>query len=174
MPKLRHYDDLGTVRFVTFSCYRRQRLLTEQTACEAILTELLRLRRDRGINILGYVIMPEHVHLVILPPDDLKLGPAIGVFKTRSAHMILNWARSDQRKRDRIVRRETGAAAVWQRRCYDHNCRTTEIVIEKVKYCHDNPVKRGLVSRPEDWPWSSCRWYQGLREGVLEIDGIEM
>jgi len=49
-----------------------------------------------------------------------------------------------------------------------------KVVVEKVKYCHDNPVKRGLVAQPEDWPWSSCRWYQGQREDVPEIDGIEL
>jgi putative transposase len=73
----------------------------------------------------------------------------------------------------RILQRPDGSPAVWQRRCYDHNCRTPEIVVEKLKYCHDNPVKRGLVNHPEDWPWSSYNWYQGRRDGIFEIDGYE-
>ncbi|MEW6050899.1 MAG: transposase [Candidatus Zixiibacteriota bacterium] len=174
MPKLRHYDHLGTARFVTFSCYNRQQLLTNLVARETVLAELSRLRGVYRIRLLGYVIMPEHVHLVLLPPDDLRLGPTIGVFKTRSAHTILSWMRSDPQHAWWIQRRASGGAAVWERRCYDHNCRTPEIVIEKIKYCHDNPVKRGLADRPEDWQWSSCRWYLGQREGVLEIDGIEL
>jgi putative transposase len=174
MPKLHHFDHLGTARFVTFSCYRRQPLLTSPVVREIILAELARLRHDRSIKLLGYVIMPEHIHLVVLPPYGLRLGPTIGILKTRTAHAILDCWRSDQQQRRRILRRENGAAAVWHRRCYDHNCRTPETVIEKVEYCHDNPVKRGLVPRAEDWPWSSYLWYRGHREGVLEIDGTEM
>jgi putative transposase len=112
--------------------------------------------------------------LGLLPPDDVKLGAVVGAFKARSAHTILDWLRSDlQRSRHIMIRRE-GNAAVWQRRCYDHNCRTPEIVVEKIKYCHDDPMKRGLVDKPEDWPWSGCRWYLGHRESVPEIDGIEL
>lgn len=83
MPKLRHYDDLGTVRFVTFSCYRRHNYLTDTFSQEAILGELSRLRKDLEVKILGYVIMPEHVHLVILPPEKMKLGTVIGQLKGR-------------------------------------------------------------------------------------------
>ncbi|MCX6833774.1 MAG: transposase [candidate division Zixibacteria bacterium] len=173
MPKLRHYDHLGTARFVTFSCYQRQRLLSDNIARQSVLDELSRLRTDHEIRVLGYVVMPEHVHLVLFPPDDVKLGPLICALKARSAHTILGWMRSDQRPQ-RILLRPEGAPAIWQRRCYDHNCRTPGIVVEKVKYCHDNPVKRGLVAHAEDWPWSSCRWYLGQREGVPEIDGIEL
>jgi putative transposase len=173
MPKLRHYDHLGTARFVTFSCFQRLRLLSDSIARQAVLDELSRLRTNHDIRVLGYVVMPEHVHLVVLPPDDVNLGPLIGALKARSARVILDLIRSCPR-RQRLPVRPGGTPAVWQRRCYDHNCRTPEDVVEKVKYCHDNPVKRGLAAKPEDWPWSSCRWYLGQREAVLEIDGIEM
>jgi putative transposase len=43
----------------------------------------------------------------------------------------------------------------WQKRCYDHNCRTNETVLENIKYCHKNPVTRGLVKDPGDWQWSA-------------------
>ena len=174
MPKLRHYDHLGIARFVTFTCYQRQGLLTSPVPRRAVVDELIRLRSDDDMKILGYVVMPEHVHLVLLPPDDVKLAPLIGALKARSAHTILEWMRSDPERSRWIMARDGVNAAVWQKRCYDHNCRTTEVVVEKVKYCHDNPVKRGLVAQPEDWPLSSCRWYQGQRKDVPEIDGIEL
>ncbi len=59
---------------------------------------------------------------------------------------------------------------LWQRRCYDRNCRTEEEVWEKVNYCHNNPVKRGLVSRPEDWQWSSCRSFIRNDDALPEIE----
>ena len=170
MPRLRHYDSLNTARFVTFSCYRRHRYLADRLSRDMVLEEITALRDVHKIKVLGYVVMPEHIHLVLHPPDDLELGRIIGQFKARSARAILSHCRQS---RGQILVRPDGRPAVWHRRCYDHNCRTAEIVLEKIRYCHDNPVKRGLASRPEDWPWSSYRWYHGRRNDVLEIDGYE-
>ena len=131
-----------------------------------LLDELARLRHEQNVKILGYVVMPEHIHLVLLPPDGMKLGPAIGQMKARTSMSI--------RKRSivPILIRTTGQLAVWQRRCYDHNCRTSATVTEKISYCHKNPVNRGLVSEPGDWSWSSYNWYQGAKDVPLEIDGV--
>ena len=132
-----------------------------------ILNELRALRTHHSVKILGFVIMPDHVHLVILPPDGLKLGILIGQMKGRSAHAII-------RSRKDISQRSNGQPTVWQRRCYDHNCRNHETVIEKIQYCHNNPVNRGLVNDSGDWPWSSYRWYNGDKDVVLDIDGVEL
>ena len=176
MPKLRHYDHLNTARFITFSCYHRYRLLREATVIRTFLAELNRLR-DRGVKILGYVVMPEHVHLVLLPPELMKLGKEIGRLKSRSARRILPLLeRIPGLSLDRLtVRRGDETRRVfWQSRCYDHNCRSPETVREKIEYCHKNPVTRGLVQDPSDWPWSSYRWYMGLEGVELEIDGLEL
>jgi hypothetical protein len=58
----------------------------------------------------------------------------------------------------------------WQVRYYDFNVRTREKQIEKLRYLHRNPVKRGLVDKPEDWEWSSFRHYATGVEGVVEIE----
>jgi putative transposase len=114
--------------------------------------------------------MPEHVHLVLLPPWGLKLGEAIGHFKSWSSRRILN----DPEFKAAVQYRNDGRRALWQRRCYDHNCRTFEAVRQKIEYCHKNPVTRGLVDHPSEWPWSSYNWYRGKGPIVLEIDGMEM
>jgi putative transposase len=171
MPRLRHIENTGTGRFVTFSCYRRHRYLSDSASRQALLDELAFLRTEHQIKILGYVIMPEHVHLVLDPPDGCRLGVLIGQMKARSARRTLSHL---QEKGGRSLKRADGKPAVWQRRCYDHNCRTMDIVVEKIRYCHNNPVSRGLVSKPEDWPWSSYRWYHGRRESEFEIDGVEL
>ena len=173
MPKFRHDDHPGLARFVTFTCFRRRRLLSDVFTCQAVLAELSRLRSVHRIKIVGYVIMPEHIHVILIPPNDLPVGSVIGSMKCRTAHAVLNRWRDAGQAPDPIPHHNSGQAAVWQRRCLDHNCRTYETVLEKLSYCHENPVKRGLVKRPEDWPWSSCRWYLGDRDVVLEIDGLE-
>jgi len=169
MTKLRHFDGFGTARFITFTCYRRRRLLTTPATRWTIVNGLHHLRTERGIRILAWVIMPEHVHFVLLPPDSEELGRELGRFKSWTARQIIDAGEV----RTAIAKRNTGHAAVWQRRCYDHNCRTVETVKEKIAYCHANPVKRRLVSSPELWLWSSYNWYQGEGRVVLEIDGIE-
>ena len=170
MPKLRHIDGTGTARFVTFTCYRRHRYLNDPVARKFVIAGLSNLRSQLGIKILGYVIMPEHIHLVLLPPDEIELGIIIGQLKGRIAKKII----SDGVYRSTVLKRPDGSPAIWQRRCYDHNCRLPEVVIEKINYCHKNPVIRGSVNSTDDWPWSSSRWYSGNGEIILEIDGYEM
>jgi putative transposase len=117
--------------------------------------------------------MPEHVHLVLIPPVDIKLRPAIGDIKRLAADWIVDWMRLSQSglMRRLIVERDgIRRMAVWQRRCYDHNCRSEEAMWEKVRYCHNNPVKRELVNNPADWVWSSYRWYHGLPGVVLDLN----
>jgi putative transposase len=173
VPKLRHYDNLNTARFVTFSCFRRHKLLTHPDAIRIFLDVLEAVRKAHRIRLHAYVIMPEHVHLLIYPLDELALGPVIGELKWRSASQILTrdflWMPSDC-----LVRRNgRERRAFWMPRCYDHNCRCPATVAEKIKYCHFNPVKRGLVKGPEDWMWSSFNWYQGVEDVPIRLDSLE-
>ena len=107
--------------------------------------------------------MPEHVHLVLFPPDGMKLGLVIREIKSRSAKLYF---------KDSITLPSGSRHIFWQKRCYDHNCRTCETVREKIIYCHNNPVVRKLVEEPSQWRWSSYNWYMGEREVPLVIDGV--
>jgi len=170
MTRLRHFDNLGDARFVTFTCFGRRQYLTNPVARKVVLQGLDYLRNQRQVRVLGWVIMPDHLHLVLLPPDPVKLGEVIGRFKSWTAQQIL----SALRPAGAVKCRDDGSPAMWQRRCYDYNCRTPEAVRQKINYCHNNPVTRGLVDEPSQWPWSSCNWYRGESEVLLEIDGIEL
>ena len=190
MPKLRHYAHLNTARFVTFSCYRRLPLLASDTVIQIVVDELAAVRTRHQFRLLGYVIMPEHVHLVIHPKPVSKLGLVIAEFKSRSAARIIASAKTHLKggapgnsksgtsglvlsEECRIVRAGKARYAFWQPRCYDHNCRTPASVVEKINYCHNNPVKRGLVTQPDDWRWSSYGWYYGRRDAPITIDEFE-
>ncbi|MEW5993695.1 MAG: transposase [Candidatus Zixiibacteriota bacterium] len=173
MPKLRHYDHLNTARFVTFSCYRRLPLLTSEPVIQTLVCELGAVRARHLFRLLGYVIMPEHVHLVIHPRPESKLGLVIAEFKSRSAAKIIAGRELVLREVCRTVREGQARYAFWQPRCYDHNCRTPATVIEKINYCHHNPVKRGLVAEPGDWRWSSYGWYYGREDVPITIDEFE-
>ena len=174
--KLRHYDHDGRARFITFCTHHRLPLLTNNRFREIIIDAIRRTREEKKFRLLGYVIMPEHVHLVIVPGLDSEVGDIVGEIKVRSATAILDLmraGRSSTLQRLTVIRDGIEKLAFWQRRCYDRNCRSDEEVWEEVNYCHNNPVKRGLVSAPERWIWSSCQWYHGKPDAVLGMDVSE-
>jgi putative transposase len=98
--------------------------------------------------------MPEHVHLLISEPKRGKLSVALQMLKQNTAHQL---------------HRPEGAP-FWQPRYYDFNVWSDAKRVEKLRYIHRNPVKRGLVERPEHWPWSSFRHYATGVEGTVEIE----
>jgi len=176
MPRLRHLDNLNTARFVTFSCYHRYRLLTDTDVIQLFLNELDNIRKKFDLRLFGYVIMPEHVHLVIHPRDGLGLGRIIGELKSLSARSMLPLLQGNHTRltdRLRVTRGGEERLAFWQLRCYDHNCRTPETVKEKIGDCHKNPVVRGLVADPGDWVWSSYNWYEGSVNVPLAMDELD-
>ena len=118
MTTLRHYDNLGSGRFVTFSCYRRMRALDNPCAIEILIRQIDQARVKHGFKLLGYVLMPEHVHLVLHPPDGMKLGLVIREIKSRSAREYFS---------ELPIGRPDATRVFWQRRCYDHNCRDDDI-----------------------------------------------
>jgi putative transposase len=171
--KLKHYDHDGRVRFVTFCTHKRSPVLTNSIFRKIVLETIDKVWTEYYLTLLAYVIMPEHLHLVVVPPIESKLGLIVGELKRISAknihaHLISN--NSPLLDKLSAMRNGIQKFALWQRRCYDHNIVTGESIWEKVNYCHNNPVIRGLVKSPDDWEWSSYRWYSGRRDSGIEID----
>mgnify|MGYP000856653929 CR=1 FL=1 len=164
MPHLKHFDNTGTVRFITFNCYRDEPALSNEVAKELLARYIEQTRQKYGFRMLGYVFMPDHVHLVIHPLDGTPVGQMVGEIKSLTAR---EWFRLTEISLKDVVR------VFWQKRCYDHNCRSTAVVREKIAYCHSNPVRRGLVSDPGEWVWSSYNWYQGKHDVPLQMDQYE-
>jgi putative transposase len=150
---LKRYQNTGDLHFVTFSCYRRLPLLKKHRAQPLFERALEQARISYGLGVIGYVIMPEHVHLLLSEPDRGSLAMALKSIKQSVAR--------------RLVKR---GEHFWQERYYDFNVRTAKKRIEKLRYMHRNPVKRGLVEKPEDWRWSSFRNYASGEEGTVEIE----
>jgi putative transposase len=152
--RLVRYQKCGSFHFVTFSCFRRQPKLAAAAARDLFERILERVRRDYAFVVPGYVVMPEHVHLLVSEPGRASLAVALQVLKQCTSRGL----------------KKGSTDAFWQRRYYDFNVWSEEKVREKLRYMHRNPVKRGLVSRPEDWRWSSFRHYATGLTGVVEIE----
>jgi len=104
-------------------------------------------RRKHGFLLTAWVFLPDHWHAIFYPPFPLTISRAMESIKVGSTLRING------------RRREKGH--LWQPRFFDRALRTVKEYHEKVKYIHQNPVEAGLVSRPEDWLWSSAREYSG-------------
>ena len=147
---LRRFQPTGDLHFVTFTCYRRQALLSSGQARHLVERALEQARRQYGFWVSGYVILPEHVHLLISEPLRLRSGQA--------PRAPLSTAL--QAMKQSVARRLIGGREhFWQARYYDFNVYTRKKRLEKLSSMHWNPVKRGLVKEPQDWPWSSFRHY---------------
>ena len=165
MPKLKHYDNLNTARFVTFSCYRQMKNFEHSGIYELFIKHLEFVRNKHCFKMYGYVIMPNHVHLVFFPQANTKLGFLIRELKSKMAREYFS-------KYCESI--PDSSNVFWQKRCYDHNCRTPETVMEKINYCHNNPVRAGFVKEPGDWKWSSYNWYHGELDVPINMDEIEI
>jgi putative transposase len=147
------YQETGQFHFVTFSCYHRLPYLTRSEARDLFESSLERIRQRYKFVVSGYIVMPEHVHLLVSEPKKGLLDRALQALKLSVA----------------AYRKER---PFWQARYYDFNVFTDEKRVEKLRYMHRNPVVRGLVEKPEDWQWSSFRHYSTGAEGTVEIESL--
>ncbi|HVP44567.1 MAG TPA: transposase [Terriglobales bacterium] len=154
---LKRYQESRQPHFITFSCYGRKPYLSGPRVAELFVRCLEQIRKRYGFRVYGYVVMPEHVHLLVSEPDVHLLSTAIQALKIA------------------VSRRASSAGwrqpqPFWQKRYYDHNVRNAVSFENKLRYLHRNPVTRGLCKDPFDWPWSSFRHYWRAERGVVEIE----
>jgi len=145
------YRQAGSFHFVTFSCYRRLPNLGTESARNLFERSLESMRKRYSFVVCGYVVMPEHVHLLVSEPKKALLSKAIQALKLS-------------------VSVQSRERPFWQERYYDFNVHNEEKRVEKLRYMHRNPVKRGLAEKPEEWAWSSFQHYATGAIGTVEIE----
>jgi putative transposase len=142
------------LHFITFSCYHRFPLLNSPESRNCFVETLHVTRNKYQFLLLGYVVMPEHVHLIISESTRIDPSTVLQVLK--------------QRVSTKLATTHTHPS-FWQRRFYDFNVWNSEKLQEKLAYIHNNPIKRQPVSHPRDWPWSS--WSNHTHgPGLIPID----
>jgi putative transposase len=183
MPKdLKRYNGLGHLHFITFSCYRRLPLLETSPARNIFVDALSTIRERYKFLLAGYVVMPEHVHLLISETPQVTPSLILRVLKQRVSR-DLRKIHHDRSTGGCPARRccewVSGSTSVvdlprfWQPRFYDFNVHSKEKKKEKLNYMHANPVERGLVIHPNDWPWRSFSYYAKGETGSVPIDPID-
>jgi putative transposase len=147
----------GNTRFITFSCQHRLPLLARDNNYLIFRESLRTARLKHGFELFAWVAMPEHVHLVCRPRLDASLRDALKSLKMSVTKQVLEPMKA---RRDPMLTGlldSVGRPRFWLKGGgHDHNVRDIDALSRHV---HRNPVERGLVTRPEDWPWSSVRWW---------------
>jgi putative transposase len=154
MPSsLKRFQQSGQTHFVTFCCHHRRPLFIEAPAKITFENSLERVRRSFTLCIYGYVVMPDHVHLLISEPPQATLADAINSLKQGVSRRLID-----------------GADHFWQKRYYDFNIRDYSQFQEKLRYIHRNPVERKLCTHSEEWDWSSFPHYATGCERRVQIE----
>ncbi len=154
MPsRLKRYQQAQDIHFITFSCHQRLPYLAASESKNIVEQQLERTRARHGARIYAYVLMPEHVHLLINESFAVPLAMFLKSLKQETSREL----KGDRRR-------------FWLPRYYDFNVKTPETFTEKIQYIHRNPVKRGLVASPERYAWSSYNHYFTGQPGIVEIE----
>jgi putative transposase len=169
---IRHYGH-GHLHFITFTCYRRLPLLRSIRARNAFV-QILGETRDRyGFSLVGYVVMPDHIHLLISEPTKGTPSTVIQVLKQRVSRRLRRKKRARAGQLNLLFASgDDSLPRFWQRRFYDFNVWSLKKRVEKLHYMHMNPLKRKLVHHLKDWPWSSFSFYSNLKQGLIRIDPV--
>jgi putative transposase len=137
--------------FVTTVSKNRARLFTTNQAVQTILNSLQFFRRRHEIELYGYLIMPDHLHAILKPLAPLILPAFMRRFKSYVAHA-------------------TARGKIWDKGYWSQALPNEKIFLQKLRYIHENPVRKGLVAEAADYPWSSANEYCG--DGLFTlIDG---
>jgi putative transposase len=175
---VKSFNIAGHAHELTFSCFRRLPLLGKDRSRQWFVEAMDRGRLRLDFALWAYVIIPEHVHVLLWPRQ-----PAYEIRLIRTALKV-----PVQRQALGYLRRHAPAYLeklldaqpngevhhrFWQRGGgYDRNVHETSTLRKMMEYIHNNPVRRGLVSQPTDWPWSSARFYVGMADVVLRMDAV--
>jgi REP element-mobilizing transposase RayT len=124
-----------------------------------------------GATLDAFVVMPEHVHLLVQVPAHLTGSQLMDRLKSAWANRLLDVATDrDLASLDR-AKESLRSRTVWQRSFRGLVVEGEKMWRQKVEYIHSNPVRRGLCERPEEYPWSSARlWEDGCWNEALAVD----
>jgi putative transposase len=156
MPRIRRIENFDRIFFVTRNVRPDVRPFNQEER-DSILRVLSLTRERQSLSLAGYVVMPDHVHLIMFPGAK-GLAADMKSFKRASQLEI------------RQIRQS--AIPLWQPRYFDHIIRRVRDFWEKLEYIHNNPVAAGFVAVPSEWRWSS---YGAFRKGsspIVPVDNL--
>ena len=172
--RCRRWDVPGQAHALTFGCYRSRLFLSKQRTCDWLVEAIEAARRRHAFELWAYVFMPNHVHLVVYPKGTTSsISRILWAIKQPVARRAIHYLR--EREPEGLGLLATGQQArpyrFWQKGGgYDRNITQVTTLVETIRYIHNNPVRRQLVTTATQWRYSSAAAWEGLSEGPLAID----
>jgi len=168
---LKRISNPNHARFLTASTFRRTKLFDSISIRDEFVGQLQGSREKHAVLLYAWVIMPDHVHLLVREPRSGDIEPFLRSLKTGFAkRKLIEWRKSDPERINQLTSPK-GQVRFWQRGGgYDRNINSDMEFNEKIDYIHLNPVRAGLVDRPIDWAWSSFRFWSGDGESRIICD----
>ena len=172
--------DQKAVHFITFAVVEWVDALSRQEYRDIIVQSIAFCQRNKGLKLHAWVIMTNHLHLLVSAGADTTLSEILRDFKKHTSTEIINAIeKSETESRQRWmleIFRDAGRQNArnitnqfWQQDNRPMECFSHEFTKQKQDYIHKNPVTAGIVDRPEDYIYSSARDYAGIH-GLLKID----
>jgi len=182
MAKLIHFIEENSCYFLTSTTYERKPLFRMDKYAQILCNIIYNLRRRGRMFLLGFVIMRDHFHVLVVPRDGVKVSWIMQEIKKGSARLINQerFSRAQGRARlpdEKEVSKDKGTLGrpgprgdtgsrylgssvtpkkIWMDEYYDYVIREEKDLVKHLDYIHNNPVKRGLVEKAEDYLWSSA------------------
>jgi len=176
--RVRSYNIPGHAHELTFSCYQRLPLLSKDRTCRWFVDAMESARRELSLDLWAYVIMPEHVHMLLCPRENvfevrlIRTALKVPVQRHALKYLRRHAASFLERLRDEQPNGKV-SYRFWQRGGgYDRNAFEPATLLEMIEYIHNNPVRRGLVQSPIDWIWSSAPFYAGYPNVPIRMDPL--
>jgi REP element-mobilizing transposase RayT len=155
------YENL--THFLTITVIEWIDIFTKLEYFDLIIDSMLFCQKNKGLELYEYVIMPNHLHIIARANNGYKLSQIISDFKKHTTLEIIKKIKMDNRHyiwnliQNSFEIKNGYTNQVWMRENYAEPILSDKFLQQKIKYIHDNPVKRGFVSKPEDWLYSSAR-----------------
>jgi len=168
------WNRAGHAHELTFSCYGGHPFLARERTCCWLVDSINNARSKHEFGLWAYVFMPNHVHLILCPrKEDYSISSILLSIKQPVARKAIGYLRIHNPAGLRLL--ATGQPAkpyqFWQKGGgYDRNLVSVKILIEAVRYIHNNPVRKGFVETPDQWHYSSAADWDGTRPGPIPID----
>jgi putative transposase len=164
--------------FLTSAIVKWLPVFVTDSACKIVIDSLKYCKDNRGLRVHAYVIMPTHMHLIVSTEGDLSA--ILRDFKKFTSKAVVEHFRGNPNPPFENIFQYCGrdnrpptAHKVWQDGSHPEMIRSDQWFRQKAVYIHDNPFRKGLVTDPLAWKYSSIRDHEGTGSGPLEIDWLE-
>ena len=171
----KRYDIPGHSHELTFSCYHNQPFLANPEYCDEVIRAIKLAKLKHQFDLWAYVLMPEHVHILIYPrTPEYSIPKILKSIKQPVSQTVIRSLKQNDTQSFLAKMKTTDKARpyrFWQAGGgYDRNFDSLDAISKAIDYIHNNPVKKGLVAEPCEWKYSSYNAWQNDGKGMLNVD----